>query len=98
MFKKLKNDKRGVTALVLGLVIVLVMLAVILPISLYTVVKIKAAMPTFTANSAEYNASKALYDNIFSAYNIASITPLIAVAGVIIGMIVVGFALRGRAA
>jgi len=104
MFKRLRNDKRAVSGIILGLVVVLVMLAVILPISLYTVVKIKGsidALPIFTkysaeynASSAPYNASKALYDNVFSAYNIASITPLIAVASVIVAMVVVGFAIK----
>jgi len=94
MFKQLRRNKRAVSGIILGLVVVLVMLAVILPISLYTVVQIKASMPTFTTNSAEYNASKALYDNIYSAYNIASITPLIAVASVIVAMVVVGFAIK----
>lgn len=94
IFEKLRRNKKGVSGIILGLVVVLVMLAVILPISLYTVVQIKASMPAFTANSAEYNASKSLYDNIFSAYNIASITPLIAVASVIVAMVVVGFALK----
>lgn len=93
-FKRLLHNKKAVSGLVLGLIIVLVMIATIIPISLYVVTKIEASMPALEADSAAANASEDLYENIYAAYSISSITPLIAVAGVIIGMIVVGFAIK----
>ena len=94
--RKLLRNKRGVTALVLALVIALVAIAVMIPIGLLVTVNIQSALPTLEAGSLAANASESVFNNVYTAFSLSALVPIVAVAGLLISIIVGAFALRGR--
>lgn len=92
MFKKLRSNNKGVTGLVIGMVLVLVMCAVLLPIGLLVTSNLQSAMPALTgsANTTAY----AVYNQVYSAFSLSAVVPIVAAAGVIISIIIGVFAWR----
>ena len=90
--KKFKENKKGITALVIGMVVVLVACAVLVPIGLLVTSNLQASMPALTgsANTTAYS----VYNNVYSAFSLSAIVPIVAAAGVIISIIVGVFAFR----
>lgn len=81
--------------LAMGLVITLVALCVLIPIGVLITNNLYNTLITgMQQNSAAYNATKDLYNNIWSAYNLSSVIPLIAAAAAIIGIVVTAFYFR----
>jgi len=89
---KFKENKKGITALVIGMVVVLVACAVLVPIGLLVTSNLQASMPALegSANSTAYS----VYNNVYSAFSLSAIVPIVAAAGVIISIIVGVFAFR----
>jgi len=92
--KKLLRDKRGVTGMVLALVVALVTIAVLIPIGLLVVTNIESSLPALTANSAAANASSDVFSNVYTAFGLSALVPIVAVAGLLIAIIVGAFAFR----
>ena len=92
LLKKFKENKKGITALVIGMVVVLVACAVLVPIGLLVTSNLQASMPALegSANSTAYS----VYNNVYSAFSLSAIVPIVAAAGVIISIIVGVFAFR----
>lgn len=89
---KFKENKKGITALVIGMVVVLVACAVLVPIGLLVTSNLQASMPALegSANTTAYS----VYNNVYSAFSLSAIVPIVAAAGVIISIIVGVFAFR----
>lgn len=89
-FKKLLKDNRAITALVIGMVVVLVACAVLVPIGLLVTSNLQTAMPALTgsANTTAYS----VFNNVYSAFSLSAVVPIVAAAGVIISIIVGVFA------
>jgi hypothetical protein len=71
---------------------VLVMCAVLLPIGLLVTSNLQSAMPALTgsANTTAY----AVYNQVYSAFSLSAVVPIVAAAGVIISIIIGVFAWR----
>ncbi len=93
---KLLKDKRGVTGLVLALVVSLVTIAVLIPIGLLVTTNIQDSLPTLEAGSAAENASNAVFDNVYTAFSLSALVPIVAVAGLLIAIIIGSFAMGRR--
>lgn len=83
--------------IVLGLVITLVALAVILGVGLLVNANIQKTIGALDLGEAGNATRTVLNDNINAAFNLSAIVPIIAGAALVIGAIVAGFAIRGRA-
>ena len=92
--RSLRNDKRGVAALVIGLITVLITCAILIPIGLLVTSNLQSAMPALTgsANTTAYS----VYNNVYSAFSLSAVVPIVAAAGVIIAIIVGVFAFRSQ--
>lgn len=88
--KKLLHNKRGIAGMVIGLVVTLAACAVLIPIGVYLNAKLYAALPAMTGTAN--TTATSVRDNIYSAYSISAVIPLVAAAAVIIGIIVAAFA------
>jgi len=107
MFTKLMNqlprfarDRRGVTGMVIALVVGLVALAVIIPIGVLIASNLNSALEVVSAKGATTTqAENVTYDvfaNIWTAFSLSALVPIIAVAGLLIAIIVGAFAIRAR--
>ena len=98
--KKLLRNNRGVAAMVIALVIGLVTISVCLAVGLMLQDNLGTALNVITAKSGSTtkaeNITYDVFQNVYSAYSLSSIVPLIAAAGLIITIIVVAFAAYGR--
>ena len=92
--RKLFKDRKGVTGMVLMLVVALVTIAVLIPIGLLVTTSIESSLPTLTANSAAANASSDVFSNVYTAFGLSALVPIVAVAGLLITIIVGAFAFR----
>jgi len=90
--KKLRENQKGITGLVIGLVVILIACSVLIPIGVLITSNLQTAMPALTgsANSTAY----AVYNNVYSAFSLSAVVPIIGAAGVIISIIVGVFAYR----
>jgi len=94
MFGKLRKNRKGITMIILSLVVALVALAILIPVglmiqsSLTTITKITGM--SATANSTVDTVNT----NIYSAFNLVAIVPIIAGAAVIISVIMGAFAFK----
>lgn len=88
--KKLRDNRKGITGLVIGMVVVLIACAILVPIGLLVTANLQSAMPGLTgsANTTAY----AVYNNVYSAFSLSAVVPIVAAAGVIISIIVGVFA------
>ena len=94
-FYRFAMNRKGFTGMVIALIVTLAACAVLIPIGVYLNVKIYAALPAMTGTAN--TTATAIRDNIYSAYSISAVIPLVAAAAVIIGIIVAAFAFsRGR--
>lgn len=90
----LRKNKRGITMIILSLVVALVALAILIPVglmiqsSLTTITKITGMSATANATVDTVNT------NIYSAFNLVAIVPIIAGAAVIISVIMGAFAFK----
>jgi len=84
--------------MVLMLVVTLVTIAVLIPIGLLVTVNIQESLPALEADSAAYNASAAVFANVFTAFSLSALVPIVAVAGLLIAIIVGAFAFRSMRA
>jgi hypothetical protein len=89
---KLRSNRKGITGLVIGMVVVLVACAVLIPIGLLVTANLQSSMPALTgsANTTAYS----VYNNVYSAFSLSAIVPIVAAAGVIISIIVGVFAFK----
>jgi hypothetical protein len=90
--KTLRKNRKGITGLVIGMVVVLIACAVLIPIGLLVSTNLQAAMPALTGSASTVALS--VYNNIYSAFSLSAIVPIVAAAGVIISIIVGVFAFR----
>lgn len=88
--KKIREHRKGITGLVIGMVVVLIACAILVPIGLLVTSNLQTAMPALTgsANTTAY----AVYNNVYSAFSLSAVVPIVAAAGVIISIIVGVFA------
>lgn len=100
MLKKFRKDKRGVTGMTIALVVGLVALAVIIPIGVLVASNLSTALNVVSAKSATTTqAENVTYDvfaNVWTAFSLSALIPIIAVAGVLIAIIIGAFMLRSR--
>ncbi|RLG99279.1 hypothetical protein DRO19_02740 [Candidatus Bathyarchaeota archaeon] len=84
---KIKEVKR-MNASTLGLVVMLITLAVILPIGLIVVGNLNSTISNMDLGSQGNQTRTSLFNNIYSAMNLAVIIPIVAAAGAIIGIVI----------
>jgi hypothetical protein len=88
---------KGVTSIVLGIVVALIMLAVVIPIGM--AVWQASGTAVFSApdgdSTAQYNTTYSIYTttntNVGSGFSLIAIAPIVLAAGGIIALLVVGF-------
>jgi hypothetical protein len=98
MFSKLKKDRRAITGAVMALIVLFVAVGVMIPVGILATAKIENTMEAmYNDMGEEGNATAiALFSNIYSAYSLTSIVPIVAGAGLIIGIIIVSLTIYGR--
>jgi len=98
--RKLLRDKRAVTGMVLALVVALVTISILIPIGLLVTTNIGDSMEVVAAKSASTTtAENVTYDvfaNVYTAFSLSALVPIIAVAGLLIAIIIGAFAMRSR--
>jgi len=98
--RKLLKNKKGVTGMVIALVVSLVALAIIIPVGVLIATNLSTSMDVVAAKSNETslaeNVTFDVFTNIWTAFSLSALVPIIAVAGLLIAIIVGAFALRGR--
>lgn len=82
--KSLRDNKKGVTMLAIALVIGLVALGVIIPIGMWTSSLVFDVIDDLNLGTSGNATRTTLEANVWSAYNLSTILPIVAVAGVII--------------
>lgn len=103
-FKRFRNDKRGITGMVIGLIVLLIACAVLIPIGIVITSSLHAALPNMWYNTTsgtgvwkQANLTTAtVFANVYNAFSIAAIVPFVAAAALIIGIIVTAFAVRSK--
>ena len=85
--QRLARNKRGNIGLAVALVISLVALGIIIPIGMWTSSLIFNVIDTLDLKTAGNATRTTLENNIWNSYSLATILPIIAVAGVIIAAI-----------
>lgn len=90
--RKIRENRKGITGLVIGMVVVLIACAILVPIGLLVTANLQSTMPALTgsANTTAY----AVYNNVYSAFSLSAVVPIVAAAGVIISIIVGVFAFK----
>ena len=98
--KKFRTNRKGIAALVIGLVVALVACSVVLAIGLMIHSNLSTALGVVSAKSGSttkaQNITYDVFNNVYSAYSLSSVVPLVAGAALIITIIVGAFALRSR--
>ena len=96
--KKLFRDKRAVTGMVLSLIIALVTIAILIPIGLLVITNIGDSLEVVSAKSADttvaQNVTYDVFQNVYQAFSLSALTPIIAVAGLLIAIIIGAFAYK----
>ena len=96
MLRKSRENRRGITGIVIGLVVMLIPVAIIIPIGMLVTANIQTIVNAMVLGTAGNATRTALFANVWSAFNLSSITPIIAAAALIIGIIMVAFVSRGK--
>ncbi len=91
---RLARDRRAITGMILALVITLVSLSILLPIGLLLNAQIASTVNTYNLGASGNATRLALQNNIWAAFNLSAIIPIVAAAGIIIAVIVGAFAIR----
>ena len=98
--RKLLRDKRAVTGMVLALVVALVTISILIPIGLLVTTNIGTSMEVVSAKSASTtvaeNVTYDVFQNVYTAFSLSALVPIIAVAGLLIAIIIGAFAMRSR--
>jgi hypothetical protein len=82
------QNKRGVTMLAIALVVGLVALGLIIPIGMWASSLVFGVIDDLDLGTAGNATRTTLEANVWSAYDLATILPIIAVAGVIITAVI----------
>lgn len=88
------KDRRAITpvvTMIIGMVVALIAIAVILPTGLLATATIKTTVDAMDLGASGNATRTTLYNNIFSGYNLAAVTPIVQAAAVVISVIVLGF-------
>jgi hypothetical protein len=93
-FNKLRDNRKASIAVVIALVVGLISVAIILPVGLFITSSLKTTVDAMDLGAAGNTTRTNLFANIYAAYNLSVIIPIIAAAGLIIGAIGVYFAFR----
>ena len=100
LFKKLLKDRRAIAGLVIGLVVTLVACAVLLAVGLLIHTNLGTSLEVVSAKTVNtttaQNITYDVFNNVWSAYSLTSVVPLIAGAALVVGIIVAAFAIRSR--
>lgn len=91
-----RRERRGMFALVLGLVITLVALGVVLGVGLMVNYNIQTTVEAMDLGTAGNATRTQLYTNINQAFSLSAIVPIVAGAALVIGAIIAGFAIKSR--
>jgi len=93
---KILTDKRGLTGPVLALVIGMVVIGILLPVGLIIVGNLKSTVDAMDLGATGNTTRTTLFSNIYAAFNLAVIVPIIAAAGIIISVVGAYFAFRSK--
>lgn len=93
---KILTDKRGLTGAGIALVVTLVSLAVALIVGLVVTGQLYTTATSMDLGTSGNATRTTLFNNIYSAFNLSVIAPIIAGAGLVIGMIFTYFAWRSK--
>ena len=85
---KERKEVKRMNASTLALVVMLITLAVILPIGLIVVGNLNSTVSNMDLGSQGNSTRTSLFNNIYSAFNLAVIIPIVAAAGAIIGIVI----------
>jgi len=95
MLRKLLRNRKGITGLVVMLVVSLVALALIIPIGILITVNLSDALDVVAAKSGSttqaQNITYDVFDSIWTSWSLSSLVPIIAVAAALIAIIVGAF-------
>ena len=95
MLRKLLRNRKGITGLVVMLVVSLVALALIIPIGILITVNLSDALGVVAAKGAATtkaeNITYDVFDSIWTSWSLSSLVPIIAVAAALIAIIVGAF-------
>jgi hypothetical protein len=95
MFRKLLRNRKGVTAMVLLLVVTLVSIALIIPIGLMVTTELGDAIGLIEAKGSgttkAENITYDVFDSLWTSWSLSSLIPIIAVAAALIAIIVGAF-------
>jgi len=94
LLKKLKRDERAVTGIVVVLVVGLITIGIILPVGLMVTGSLYTTISDLNLGTSGNATRTTLFNNIYAAYNLSVIVPIISAAGLIIGVIGAYFAFR----
>lgn len=96
--KKLFKDKKAVTGAVLALVVALVTIAILIPIGLLVVTNLSTSLEVVAAKTntttVAQNVTYDVFANVWQAFSLSALVPIIAVAGLLISIIIGAFAYR----
>jgi hypothetical protein len=84
---KMFKDRKGNIGLAIALIVSLVALGIVIPIGMWTSSLIFSVIDALNLGTAGNSTRTTLETNIWNAYNLSTILPIIAVAGVIIAAI-----------
>ena len=94
--RKFRESRRGMTTIIIGLIIMLVLIGVALPVGLHCTSSIKGVIDDMDLGTEGNSTRTKLFNNIYSAYDLSVIVPIIAGAALVIGAVTVGFAVYSR--
>jgi len=98
--RKFLKDKKAVTGMVLALVVALVTISILIPIGLLVTTNIGDSMNIVTAKTnvttTAQNVSYDVFQNVYTAFSLSALVPIIAVAGLLIAIIIGAFAMKAR--
>lgn len=90
MFEKFTKDRRGAA---LGLVILLITVVIVLIVGLVVVGQLSSTANTFDLGTSGNATRSTLFTNVYSAFNLSVLIPVVAAAGALLAII---FAYLGR--
>ncbi len=93
--RQLQNDRKGLAMVAVALIVGLVALGIIIPIGMWISSISFGIVDAVDLGTAGNATRTTLENNIWSAYNLSTILPIVAVAGVII-MAVLGLVVYKR--
>ena len=90
LFKRFRRDRK---ANALGLVVLLITVVIVLLIGLVVVGQLSTVADTFNLGGSGNSTRTSLFNNIYSAFNLSVLIPIVAAAGALMAII---FAYLGR--